>query len=51
MLMFAAYNGHNNIVSYLLDIGADPNIQDNEVSILQIILYIVDYLSTLLCKK
>ena len=32
MLHFAAYHGHNNIISYLLSIGADPNIQD-EVSV------------------
>ena len=29
MLHYAASNGHNNVISYLLDIGADPNIQDN----------------------
>ena len=32
MLHVAAYYGQNNIISYLLDIGADPNIQ-NKVNI------------------
>ena len=32
MLHGAAINGQNDVISYLLGIGADPNIQD-EVSI------------------
>ena len=32
MLHLAASNGHNHVVSYLLSIGADPNIQ-NKVNI------------------
>ena len=32
MLHVAAYHGNNNIISYLLGIGADPNIQ-NKVNI------------------
>ena len=32
MLHNAASNGHNHVVSYLLGIGADPNIQ-NKVNI------------------
>ena len=28
MLHYAACCGQNNVISYLLDIGADPNIQD-----------------------
>ena len=32
MLHYAAENGQIDIINYLLDIGADPNIQD-EVSI------------------
>ena len=27
MLHYAAFNGQKNVISYLLDIGADPNIQ------------------------
>ena len=39
MLHNAASNGHNHVVSYLLSIGADPNIQ-NKVNIYKIMLYI-----------
>ena len=28
MLHYAAFNEHNTVISYLLSIGADPNIQD-----------------------
>ena len=28
MLHYAAFNGQNTVISYLLGIGADPNIQD-----------------------
>ena len=39
MLHNAACYGHNNVISYLLGIGADPNIQ-NKVNIYKIMLYI-----------
>ena len=39
MLHNATYHGHNNVISYLLGIGADPNIQ-NKVNIYKIMLYI-----------
>ena len=39
MLHNAAYYGHNNVISYLLGIGADPNNQ-KEVNIYKIMLYI-----------
>ena len=41
MLHGAASNGQNHVISYLLGIGADPNIQ-NEVSIY---IYIIIYSS------
>ena len=42
MLHYAASNGHINVISYLLRVGADPNIQ-GEVSICRqcYILYII----------